>query len=57
MFHGLQEQVTNTSSRSNQLKIRARKIEAAVSPLEKSILSQRSHLHFAYTTGMAHFPT
>ncbi|KAL1826816.1 hypothetical protein ACET3Z_005228 [Daucus carota] len=51
VFHGLQEQVTNTSSRSNQLKIRARKIEAAVSPLEKSILSQRSHLHFAYTTG------
>ncbi|XP_074357131.1 protein SCAR3-like isoform X3 [Apium graveolens] len=51
VFHGLQEQATNTSSRSHKLMIRARKIEAAVSPLEKSILAQRSHLHFAYTTG------
>ncbi|KAK1382179.1 hypothetical protein POM88_019914 [Heracleum sosnowskyi] len=51
VFHGLQEQATNTSSRSHKLMVRAKKIEAAVSPLEKSILAQRSHLHFAYTTG------
>lgn len=54
VFHGLQEQATNTSSRSHKLMVRAKKIEAAISPLEKSILAQRSHLHFAYTTGMAH---
>lgn len=34
--------------------VRAQKIEAAVSPLEKTLLAQRSHLHFAYTTGTAH---
>lgn len=51
VFHGLQEQVMNTSSRSHKLMVRAQKIEAAVSPLEKTLLAQRSHLHFAYTTG------
>ncbi|KAL8103617.1 protein SCAR3-like isoform X2 [Apium graveolens] len=51
VFHGLQEQVMNTSSRSHKLMIRAQKIEAAVSPLEKTLLAQRSHLHFAYTSG------
>ncbi|KAL1805679.1 hypothetical protein ACET3Z_028747 [Daucus carota] len=51
VFHGLQEQVMNTSSRSHKLMVRAQKIEAAVSPLEKTLLAQRSHIHFAYTTG------
>lgn len=53
VFHGLQEQVMNTSSRSHKLMVRAQNIEAAVSPLEKTLLAQRSHLHFAYTNGMA----
>ncbi|CAN4084207.1 unnamed protein product [Withania somnifera] len=51
VFHGLQEQVMITSSRSNKLVARVQKIEAAVPPLEKSVLAQQSHLHFAYTAG------
>ncbi|XP_075091065.1 protein SCAR3 isoform X2 [Nicotiana tabacum] len=51
VFHGLQEQVMVTSSRSNRLVARVQKIEAALPPLEKSVLAQRSHLHFAYTAG------
>lgn len=41
-----------TSSRSNKLVVRVQKIEAALPPLEKSVLAQQSHLHFAYTAGM-----
>ncbi|KAJ8549483.1 hypothetical protein K7X08_033190 [Anisodus acutangulus] len=51
VFHGLQEQVMVTSSRSNKLVARVKKIEASLSPLEKSVLAQQSHLHFAYTAG------
>ncbi|CAI9087293.1 OLC1v1021330C2 [Oldenlandia corymbosa var. corymbosa] len=51
VFHGLQEQVMITSSRSHKLMERAQRIEAALPPLEKLVLSQRSHLHFAYTSG------
>ncbi|XP_059290710.1 SCAR-like protein 2 isoform X1 [Lycium ferocissimum] len=51
VFHGLQEQVMVTSSRSNKLVARLQKIEAALPPLEKSVLAQQSHLHFAYTAG------
>ncbi|KAK4386552.1 protein SCAR3 [Sesamum angolense] len=51
VFHGLQEEVTRTSSRSRKLMARVQRIEAAVSPLEKAVLAQRSHLHFAYTAG------
>lgn len=51
VFHGLQEQVMVTSSRSNKLVARVQKVEAALPPLEKSVLAQRSHLHFAYTAG------
>ncbi|XP_051135618.1 protein SCAR1-like isoform X2 [Andrographis paniculata] len=52
VFHGLQEEVTKTSSRSRKLMDRAQRIEAALSPLEKVVLSQKSHLHFAYTAGV-----
>ncbi|KAJ9565875.1 hypothetical protein OSB04_001841 [Centaurea solstitialis] len=51
VFHGLQEQVLITSSRSHKLIERVHSIEAALPPLEKAILAQRSHLHFAYTAG------
>lgn len=51
IFHGLQEQVLITSSRSHKLVERVHNIEAALPPLEKAILAQRSHLHFAYTAG------
>ncbi|KAG8385441.1 hypothetical protein BUALT_Bualt03G0045600 [Buddleja alternifolia] len=51
VFHGLQEEVMITSSRSRKLMGRVKRIEAAVSPLEKAVLAQRTHLHFAYTAG------
>ncbi|KAL6542795.1 hypothetical protein OROHE_010315 [Orobanche hederae] len=49
VFHGLQEEVMRTSSRSHKLMARVQRIETALSPLEKALLAQRSHLHFAYT--------
>lgn len=51
VFHGLQEQVTTTASRSHKLAVRVQCIEAALPPLEKAVLSQTSHLHFCYTAG------
>ncbi|XP_011101380.1 protein SCAR1 [Sesamum indicum] len=51
VFHGLQEEVAITSSRSHKLTSRAQRIEAALSPIEKALLAQRTHLHFAYTAG------
>lgn len=42
-----------TASRSHKLKARVQRIEAALPPLEKAILAQTSHIHFAYTVGMA----
>ncbi|CAN1810425.1 Protein SCAR1, partial [Linum perenne] len=52
VFHGLQEEVTSTSSRSYKLKLRVQKIEAVLPPVEKAILAQNSHIHFAYTAGL-----
>ncbi|XP_073280101.1 protein SCAR3-like isoform X2 [Primulina huaijiensis] len=51
LFHGLQDDVMRTSSRSHKLMARVRHIESALAPLEKAVLAQRSHLHFAYTAG------
>ncbi|PPR99033.1 hypothetical protein GOBAR_AA21624 [Gossypium barbadense] len=51
VFHGLQEQVMSTASRSHKLTIRVQRIEAALPPLEKAVLAQTSHIHFAYTAG------
>ncbi|XP_051125346.1 protein SCAR3-like isoform X2 [Andrographis paniculata] len=51
VFHGLQEELMMTSSRSRNLWHRVRRIEAAISPLEKAVLAQRSHLHLAYVAG------
>ncbi|KAD3068780.1 hypothetical protein E3N88_36660 [Mikania micrantha] len=51
IFHGLQEQVLVTSSRSHKLVERLHNIESALPQIEKAILGQRSHLHFAYTAG------
>ncbi|KAG9152307.1 hypothetical protein Leryth_027131 [Lithospermum erythrorhizon] len=56
VFHGLQEQVTITSSRSHKLMSRVRRIETALPPLEKAVLAQKSHLHFAYTAGLYWHP-
>ncbi|XP_021723752.1 protein SCAR3-like isoform X1 [Chenopodium quinoa] len=51
VFHGLQEQVASTSSRSRKLVNRVQRIEASLPSLEKAILSQTDHLRFAYTPG------
>ncbi|KAL3519981.1 hypothetical protein ACH5RR_018130 [Cinchona calisaya] len=51
VFHGLQEQVMITSSRTHKLMGRVQRIEAALPRLEKLVLAQRNHLHFAYTSG------
>ena len=48
--------MTTTASRSHKLLVRVQHIEAALPLLEKSILAQRSHVHFAYTAGMALVP-
>ncbi|KAL0442656.1 UNVERIFIED_CONTAM: protein SCAR3, partial [Sesamum latifolium] len=45
------EEVAITSSRSHKLTSRVQRIEAALSPLEKALLAQRTHLHFAYAAG------
>ncbi|OMO65377.1 protein SCAR3-like protein [Corchorus olitorius] len=56
VFHGLQEQVMSTASRSHKLTIRVKRIEAALPPLEKAVLAQTSHIHFAYTAGSEWHP-
>ncbi|XP_057463661.1 protein SCAR3-like isoform X1 [Actinidia eriantha] len=56
VFHGLQEQVTTTSSRSHKMMVRIQCIEGVLPPLEKAILAQKSHLHFAYTAGSVWHP-
>ncbi|KAB2060742.1 hypothetical protein ES319_A10G039900v1 [Gossypium barbadense] len=56
VFHGLQEQVISTASRSHKLTVRVQRIEAALPPLEKAVLSQTSHIHFAYTAGSQWHP-
>ncbi|KAJ4851395.1 hypothetical protein Tsubulata_014728 [Turnera subulata] len=56
VFHGLQEQVMSTASRSHKLMVRVQNIEAALPPLEKAVLTQTSHLHFAYTAGSEWHP-
>ncbi|XP_010518803.1 PREDICTED: scar-like domain-containing protein WAVE 5 [Tarenaya hassleriana] len=56
VFYGIQEQVTITASRSQKLTKRVRRIESALSPLEKAVLSQTSHIHFAYTAGCEWHP-
>ncbi|KAL1212819.1 Protein SCAR3 [Cardamine amara subsp. amara] len=56
IFHGIQEEVMATASRSNQLKIRLQNIEATVPPLEKAMLAQTTHIHFAYTGGIEWHP-
>ncbi|KAE8723005.1 SCAR family protein, putative isoform 3 [Hibiscus syriacus] len=56
VFHGLQEQVMSAASRSHKLTVRVQRIEAALPSLEKAVLSQTSHIHFAYTAGSQWHP-
>ncbi|XP_057415331.1 scar-like domain-containing protein WAVE 5 [Lotus japonicus] len=56
VFHGLQEQVMTTASRSHRLNVRVRNIEASLPSLERAVLAQTSHIHFAYTAGCEWHP-
>ncbi|PIA42199.1 hypothetical protein AQUCO_02100224v1 [Aquilegia coerulea] len=56
IFHGLQEEVMTTASRSHKLIVRVQNVEAALPPLEKAVYSQTNHIHFAYTTGSEWHP-
>ncbi|KAL0535005.1 hypothetical protein IC582_029315 [Cucumis melo] len=56
VFHGLQEEVMTTASRSHKVMLRVKQIEAALPSLEKAILAQTSHIHFAYTAGSEWHP-
>ncbi|XP_020236461.1 protein SCAR1 isoform X2 [Cajanus cajan] len=56
VFHGLQEQVMTTASRSHRLMVRVQNIEAALPALEKAVLAQTSHIHLAYTAGCEWHP-
>ncbi|XP_074269843.1 protein SCAR3-like isoform X2 [Silene latifolia] len=56
IFHGLQEQVVSTASRSRKLVTRIQHIEAILPSLEKAMLTQTSHIHFAYTPGSEWHP-
>ncbi|XP_050287330.1 protein SCAR1 isoform X40 [Quercus robur] len=56
VFHGLQEQIMTTASRSHKLKVRVQRIEVALPSLEKAVLTQTSHIHFAYTAGSEWHP-
>lgn len=56
VFHGLQEQVLTTASRSHRLMVRVQNIEASLPALEKAVLAQTSHIHLAYTAGCEWHP-
>ncbi|RDX69338.1 Protein SCAR1 [Mucuna pruriens] len=56
VFHGLQEQVMTTASRSHKLMVRVQNIEASLPALEKAVLAQTSHIHLAYTAGCEWHP-
>ncbi|PIA34059.1 hypothetical protein AQUCO_03900157v1 [Aquilegia coerulea] len=56
VFHGLQEQVVTTASRSRKMLVRVQHIEAALPQLEKAVQAQSSHIHFAYTAGCEWHP-
>ncbi|KAM7255216.1 hypothetical protein ACFE04_020457 [Oxalis oulophora] len=56
VFHGIQEQVMTTASRSHTLMLRLQNIEANLPPIERAILAQNTHIHFAYTPGSEWHP-
>ncbi|XP_023640766.1 protein SCAR1 isoform X2 [Capsella rubella] len=56
IFHGIQEEVMITASRSNKLKMRLKQIEDTVPSIQKTVLAQANHIHFAYTGGLEWHP-
>ncbi|OVA06240.1 SCAR/WAVE family [Macleaya cordata] len=56
VFHDLQEQVMTTAARSHKMIARVHHIEASIPAIEKAVLAQKSHIHFAYTNGTEWHP-
>ncbi|KAF8110220.1 hypothetical protein N665_0086s0058 [Sinapis alba] len=56
IFHGIQEEVILTASRSNKLKMRLKQIETTVPLIQKAALAQTNHIQFAYTGGLEWHP-
>ncbi|CAA7019070.1 unnamed protein product [Microthlaspi erraticum] len=56
IFHGIQEEVMITASRSSKLKMRLKQIEANVPSIQKTVLAQTNHINFAYTGGLEWHP-
>ncbi|XP_013630905.1 PREDICTED: protein SCAR1 [Brassica oleracea var. oleracea] len=56
IFHGIQEEVVLTASRSNKLKMRLKQIEDTVPSIQKAVLAQTNHIEFAYTGGLEWHP-
>ncbi|MCL7023244.1 hypothetical protein MKW94_017927 [Papaver nudicaule] len=56
IFHDLQEEVMETAARSHKMIARVNKLEESIPPIEKAILAQKSHIHFAYIDGIEWHP-
>lgn len=56
IFHDLQEEVMVTAARSHKMIARVKNLEASIPPVEKAILAQKSHIHFAYIDGTEWHP-
>ncbi|KAI3964698.1 hypothetical protein MKW92_007868 [Papaver armeniacum] len=56
IFHDLQEEVMVTAARSHKMIARIQNLEASIPPIEKAILAQKSHIHFAYIDGTEWHP-
>lgn len=48
----MHEQVKATAARGHEMSIRVQRIEAELPVLEKAVMAQTSHIHFAYTEGL-----
>ncbi|XXG67442.1 hypothetical protein AAC387_Pa06g0792 [Persea americana] len=51
VFDDLHEQVKATAARGHEMSIRVQRIEAELPVLEKAVMAQTSHIHFAYAEG------
>ncbi|KAI3914913.1 hypothetical protein MKX01_018082 [Papaver californicum] len=56
VFHDLQEEVMATAARSHKMIAHVNNLEASIPPVEKAILAQKSHIHFAYIEGTEWHP-
>ncbi|KAK9153019.1 hypothetical protein Sjap_000499 [Stephania japonica] len=52
IFQDLQEQVMAAATRSHKMMVRIQQMEETLPTVEKAVLSQKSHVYFAYTAGI-----